>query len=94
MPTDALTLAAALKDVAFSTALILVLYGGWKRWWVFGQQLLEAQAREEACKAEYTARLTAAERREDEWKAAALDGRYIARKAVDSLTRRPAKDRE
>lgn len=93
MPNDVLTFATALKDIALSTALILVLYGGYKRWWVFGQQLIEAQAREEACKADYTARLAAAERREDEWKKQALDGGYIARQAVDSFARRSGKDR-
>lgn len=93
MPTDLVSLATAVKDLAFSTALILVLYGGAKKWWVFGYQLTQAEARETACRAEYEARLTAAQRREDEWKELALNGGYIARQAVDSLTRRPAKDR-
>jgi hypothetical protein len=92
VPTDLLTFATALKDVAFSTALIILLYGGAKRWWVFGYQLTEAQAREDACKVEYQARLDAAQHREDQWKELALNGGYLARQAVDSLTRR-AKER-
>jgi hypothetical protein len=91
VPTDILSIASAFKDVAFSTALIILLYGGAKRWWVFGYQLTEAQAREDACKAEYQARLDAAMKREDQWKELALNGGYIARQAVEiARDRRPA----
>jgi hypothetical protein len=87
MPTDAITWAATIKDIALSTALIIVLYGGAKRWWAFGYQLTEAREREAACKAECDARLTAAQRREDEWKELALSGGYIAKQAVDLAKR-------
>lgn len=76
MPTDALTWAATIRDIGTTAALMIVLYGGAKRWWVWGYQLTEA-------KAECEARLTAAQRREDEWKELALTGGVVAKQAIE-----------
>ena len=82
-------------------AVIVLILGG-RGVWVFGRELVlwkqlyeEARARESTCKAEYQARLDAAERRATEWQEQALSGGYIVRQAVESLRRdhRPAKDR-
>lgn len=73
---------AGLKDLVVSSVLIIVLYGGTKRWWVFGYQLTDAQKRESDTKLEYEARLVAAQKREDEWKELALAGGQVAHQAV------------
>jgi hypothetical protein len=80
--------APALKDLALSTILILVLYGGAKRWWVFGYQLTDAEKRCHDAKTECETRLAAVEHRCDEWKELALGNKEVARTAVDLAKRR------
>lgn len=93
MPPETLAWASALKDVALSTLLLIVLYGGFKKWWVFGYQLTQAEAREMKCQAEYEKRLEGAQLREDEWKQVALNGGYLAKQAVDLAKRQSSSGR-
>lgn len=74
----------AFELLGKSPALILAalfIYGGWKRWWVWGYQLADAERAMEKCEAE-------AER----WREVAYTGRNtlkdsvaVSEKAVDAL---------
>lgn len=90
MPTAAdpfFTWLSTLRDLAISSMLLVVLYGGAKRWWCFGYQLIAAEKREADCKAEYEARLAAALKREDQWKELALSAGQVAKESVGVLRR-------
>lgn len=73
---------------------IIVLILGYRSVWVFGREVIMWKELYQQCKVECETRLAAAERREEEWREAARDGRYIARQAADiARDRRPPKDR-
>jgi hypothetical protein len=62
--------------------LVIVLVLGARKVWCFGYQLAREEQRVAETKAECDARLTAAQRREDEWKELALTGGHLATEAV------------
>lgn len=72
---DFLTLAEKASALSLPTLLILILVGGYRKWWVWGWQLKEAETRCDAL-------LSAANVRETEWKDMALTGGRLADKAV------------
>ena len=76
--TELISVAEKVSQISLPVLLLLVLYGGAKKWWTFGYQLTECETRNAAL-------LTAAEKRESEWKELALSGAIIARNAVEKL---------
>jgi hypothetical protein len=91
--SDILQYASAFKDVTMSVALIILLYGGAKRWWAFGYQLTDAERRLIDAKTDCESRLLSAQRREDEWKQLALAGGRVASEAI-GLARKRTTDRD
>ncbi len=81
-------IASIVRDVSLAGGLFYILRGGRDKLWVWGWQLEQAEKRESACKADYEARLLAAEKREAEWKEMALETRHVARDAVDIVKKR------
>jgi hypothetical protein len=73
---EMLALAERLSGAGLATLLILILYGGFRKWWVFGYQMTE-------CETRCAALITAANQREAEWKQIARDGGQLAKTAVD-----------
>jgi hypothetical protein len=67
-----------VNELSVGALLILILIGGYRKWWSWGYQLTE-------CEARWAALLVAAERRENEWKELALSGAITARRAVETL---------
>jgi hypothetical protein len=74
-----LSLQEALKYVSQAGVLgflIIVLYGGYKKWWVFGWLYRESEAR-----------TVKTEKERDDWRDIALHGSTIAEKTVDLFKR-------
>ena len=72
---EIITLAEKASHLGLATLLIIILVGGFRKWWVYGWQLTEAQAK---C----AEQLAASAIREEDWKALALGGNRVADKAV------------
>lgn len=69
------------------TFLIIVVYGGYKRWWVFGWSYSELEERNQTAIAEVTNRCEAITREKDAWRETALKSSNIATKAFDEARR-------
>lgn len=67
-----------VSKLSLPTLLILILVGGYRKWWVWGWALTEAEAR-------HAREIEACEKRSAEWKNIAMTGRDIVRGAVESL---------
>lgn len=79
--SDWLQLVETLGGLPLATLLIAILLGGYRKWWAWGYQLTECEARCEA-------RVAASERREAEWRELALGGMQAARTAVSMAKER------
>lgn len=77
--TEFLKIADEFSRAGLYTLLLFILFASWKRWWVWGYQLAEAEAR---C----AAVALAASKREEEWKSIALQYAGVTRDSV-ALTR-------
>lgn len=77
MPTDpVLTWLTTTKDLGVVAILLVLLYGGAKRWWAFGYQLVDARA-------DCDRRVAEALAREEEWKEIARATGRVAETVVD-----------
>ena len=79
MNIDILDLAQKLSGLGLTTVLILILLGGRFKYWVWGYQLIESEARNERLLAEAKAETK-------EWKALALRNLEMAKVLVTSTT--------
>ena len=80
MDFDPLKIAAFIRDIGVGGGLILLLWGGYKRRWVWGWQLEELRT-------DMKAQLDACEVRAREWKELALSGRQITRDTLELAKR-------
>jgi hypothetical protein len=80
MELDFVKIAAVIRDLGVGGGLILLLWGGYKRRWVWGWQLEELRH-------DMKAQLDACEHRAKEWKDLALTGRTITRDVVELAKR-------
>ena len=90
--TELLKSAAAISELGVLGLLCLALMGfivgGWKRVYVWGWLLVEAENRRKEEGARYEILLTMAKNREDDWRQIALSGGRIAESAVDMAKRK------
>jgi hypothetical protein len=89
---EILTFAEKLAGASLAMLLIVVLVGGYRRWWVWGHQYVEMRAdyqqRLQARIDEYEHRLEAAERKAAEWQRMALRAAGIAENSVEIAKKR------
>lgn len=78
---ELIKIAELLSGAPLAVLLILVLLGGYRGWWVFGRELASEKDRTAAL-------LTAADRRESEWRELALGGVMTAKSAVETMKAR------
>ena len=85
-------IAAIARDITISGGLVVILFGGARKVWVWGWQLKDTIANCDKQMADlvtrYEKQLADSERRESEWRELALEGRQITRTAVDLAKRR------
>jgi hypothetical protein len=84
---DLVELSKAVGGLPLAVLLVLLLVGGYRRWWVFGWAFTEAELRHrqelQASEERSRALLLASKQREDEWRQLALEGRGLASSAVE-----------
>jgi hypothetical protein len=76
---DALSIADLLKYISQAGVLgllVIILFGGYKRWWVFGWIYRESEDR-----------TSKAEKERDDWRDIALHGTSLAEQTVDLFRR-------
>jgi len=72
--SDSLTLLDYVSKASVVVILILIIYGGYRRWWVFGWHYKELQDR-----------FRKMENEKNAWRRTALHGAKIATDAFDAL---------
>lgn len=84
--TEVLAFAQGLSGVGFGTLLVLILYGSFKEYWVWGRQLTELRA-------DYERRLVKESDDKKEWRSIALSatglaehGVVLAKQRVDGMS--------
>lgn len=77
-----------LSRASIVTFLIIIVYGGYKRWWVFGWVYREKIEELTATKVEYTINFNAIRDEKNAWRETALKGASIATQAFEEAKNR------
>ena len=80
MDDIAVKLIEGLKALGTVGMLVFIIYGGYKRWWVWGYQLLDLDER-------YRRELAACEVREAQWREIAMSSGRSATLMLDTAKR-------